>query len=62
MKIAVESELLLIFLVYMQKNHYFEGTDLVRFAHSPTSKLRSQNADHTPVRSQYFQNAGCALA
>ena len=27
-----KSKLLLVFLVYMQKNHYFEGTDLVRFA------------------------------
>ena len=33
----------------------FEGTELVRFAHEPTSKVRSHNAGHTTARSQYFQ-------
>ena len=32
----------------------FEGTDLVRNAHEPTSKVRSQNAAHTSVRSHFF--------
>ena len=32
----------------------FEGTELVRFAHEPTSKVRSRNAGHTTARSQLF--------
>ena len=30
------------------------NADLVRLAHEPTSKVRSQNAEHTTVREQYF--------
>ena len=38
----------------------FEGTDLVRNAHEPTSKVRSRDAAHTSVRSEdmcFFRHA-----
>ena len=41
-------------VVTNKKGCTFEGTDLVRLAHEPTSKVRSQNAEHTTVREQYF--------
>ena len=47
-----------LFFVYVRKNRTSRAPTSLR---SPTSKVRSQNAVHTSVRSQFYKKIGFAF-